>query len=214
MEPADVCGHNQGMDCLSPADVVDDGTLWARAATGDGQAFGQLFERHADSVYNHCFRRTGSWDAAADTTAMVFLETWRRHREVQLSTSSILPWLLAVANNVLRRHRRAYRRHRHTLERLHPAECAVDHADEVAARVDDERTMRRILHLLAGMSIAEQEVLSLCVWSQLSYSDAAAVLGVPVGTVKSRLSRARSHLRALAAQAPTSTPSLKAGEGS
>lgn len=197
---------------MRSGDDLDDGALWQLAVDGDGLAFGELFERHADRVYNYCFRRIGSWDAATDSTSMVFLEAWRRRRDVQVSTSSILPWLLVVANNVVRHQRRAQRRHRQALDRLPAAGARTDHADDVAAQVDAERTMRDVRKALAGMPAAEQDVLTLCVWSQVSYKDAAVVLGVPVGTVKSRLSRAKNRLRARSTEISAASTAVKAGE--
>ncbi|REF36616.1 RNA polymerase sigma factor [Thermasporomyces composti] len=185
------------MDRLETADLSD-GDLWRAAAKGDPSAFGTLFERHSDAVYNHCFRRTGSWEAAEDLTSVVFLEAWRRRREVSLSGESILPWLLAVANNVVRNRDRSLRRHRRLLAKLPPAVVTPDPAEEAVSRVDDERTMRRILQVFSRLLPDEQDVLALCVWAGLSYTDAAVALGVPVGTVRSRLSRAREHLRRLA----------------
>ena len=55
-----------------------DSSLWSRAQTGDEQAFGILFERHAQTIYNYCFRRVGEWSAAEDLVSIVFLEAWRR----------------------------------------------------------------------------------------------------------------------------------------
>lgn len=190
-------GHRPVVDQLgSPGGT--DGELWRKAAKGDPSAFGALFERHADAVYNHCFRRTGSWSAAEDLASVVFLEAWRRRRDVSLSGESILPWLLAVANNVVRNRDRSLRRHRRLLTKLPPAVVAPDPADEAVSRVDDERAMRRVLQVFSRLLPDEQDVLALCVWAGLSYTDAAVALGVPVGTVRSRLSRARDHLRRLA----------------
>jgi RNA polymerase sigma-70 factor (ECF subfamily) len=177
------------------ADRTDDAELWQRVVAGDPQAFGALFERHSDAVYNHCFRRSASWTVAEDLTSVVFLEAWRRRREVDLTTESILPWLLAVANNAIRNRTRSVRRYRHVLAKLPSAVVEPDPADDVAARIDDERTMRRVLHAVGQLTQAEQDVLALCVWAGLSYVDAAVALGIPVGTVRSRLSRARNHLR-------------------
>lgn len=175
-----------------------DGQLWDSAGA-DPTAFGELFERHADSVYSHCFRRVGSWTAAEDLTSVVFLEAWRRRRDVRLSGDSILPWLLAVANNALRNRNRSLRRHRRLLAKLPAATLAPDPADDVADRVDDERRMTRVLVALNRLNVHEQDVLVLCVWDGLDYAAAAVALGVPVGTVRSRLSRARQHLRDLTA---------------
>ena len=175
-----------------------DAMLWQQAADGCPAAFGTLFERHADAVYNHCFRRTASWSAAEDLTSVVFLEAWRRRRDVVLSSESILPWLLAVANNALRNADRALRRHRRLLAKLPSEGVAPDLADDAAGRVDDERFMRGVLEAFEKLTPGEQDVLALCVWAGLSYTDAAVALGVPVGTLRSRLSRARGHLRRLA----------------
>jgi RNA polymerase sigma factor (sigma-70 family) len=196
-EPPPPSGHRPGVDRLETGDVTD-GELWRSAAKGDPSAFGALFERHADAVYNHCFRRTGSWEAAEDLASVVFLEAWRRRRDVALSGESILPWLLAVANNVVHNRDRSLRRHRRLLAKLPPAVVAPDPAEEAASRVDDERAMRRVLEVFTRLLPDEQDVLALCVWAGLSYSDAAVALGIPVGTVRSRLSRAREHLRRLA----------------
>src|SRR5690348_9920897 len=86
---------------------VTDAFLWELAAGGDTSAFGRLYERHARTVYNYCFRRTGDWAAAEDLTAIVFLEAWRRRNQVQLQRQDAIPWFLGVATNVLRNARRS-----------------------------------------------------------------------------------------------------------
>jgi RNA polymerase sigma-70 factor (ECF subfamily) len=174
-----------------------DAELWARAVDGEPDAFGVLFERHARSVYNNLFRRTADWSSAEDLTSVVFLEAWRRRNEIRLERDLALPWLLGVATNVLRNRRRSQWRHRAALERL-PRERTEDFTDAAAGRIDDERRMRGAMRVVAKLPKREQDVLALCVWGDLSYEDAAPALGVPVGTVRSRLSRARGRLRELA----------------
>ncbi|WP_300606253.1 RNA polymerase sigma factor [Trebonia sp.] len=176
--------------------ALSDGQLWSRAASQrDGEAFGQLFERHADAVYAHCFRRTGSWSAAEDLTSVVFLEAWRKRRDVRLAGDSVLPWLLAVANNATRNAQRSIRRHQRLLARLPPPSAVPDIAEDAASRADGERAMRLILSELRALAEPERQVLALCDWAGLSYTEAAVAMGVPVGTVRSRLTRARQHLR-------------------
>jgi RNA polymerase sigma factor (sigma-70 family) len=175
---------------------VPDSELWQRAADHDGTAFGELFERHGDAVYLHCFRRTASWSTAEELTSVVFFEAWRRRRSVRLHSESILPWLLAVANNAIRNANRSLRRHQRLLAKLPPPLPASDFGDETASRLDDERVMGQILALLSGLRSEEQEVVALCDWAGLSYAEAATSLKVPAGTVRSRLSRAHEHLRA------------------
>jgi RNA polymerase sigma factor (sigma-70 family) len=174
-----------------------DAELWQRAVEGEPEAFGVLFERHARSVYNYLFRRTADWSLAEDLTSIVFLEAWRRRHDVRLERDLALPWLLGVATNVLRNRRRSQWRHRAALERL-PRERAEDFTDDAAGRIDDERGMRGTLRAIASLPQREQDVLALCVWAEQSYEDAALALGIPVGTVRSRLSRARGRLRELA----------------
>lgn len=181
------------MDGLSEPD------LWARAQQGDGEAFGALFARHATAVYNHAFRRTSSWERAEETVSVVFLETWRRRDQVVLDADgSILPWLLGVANNVARHHHRSRLRHARLLAKLPAVATVPDHADLVAQRLADQATMRTVQQAMATLTRGERDVVALCVWADLSYAQAAVAMGVPVGTVRSRLSRARTKLRSAA----------------
>jgi RNA polymerase sigma-70 factor (ECF subfamily) len=90
------------------------------------------------------------------------------------------------------------RRHRAALERL-PRERVADFAGDVHERLDDERQMRAALRALRKLSRDDQDVLALRVWEELTYEQTALALGVPVGTVRSRLSRARARLRELTA---------------
>jgi RNA polymerase sigma-70 factor (ECF subfamily) len=175
---------------------LTDAALWKRAAAGDTAAFGTIFERHSTTVYNYCFRRTGDWSQAEELTAIVFLEAWRRRTQVVLERDEAIPWLLGVATNVLRNLRRTQRRHRAALDRL-PRERVADFAGDVDERLDDERQMRAALRALEKLPRRDQDVLALCAWEELTYEEAALALGVPVGTVRSRLSRARARLREL-----------------
>ena len=179
--------------------AADDQELWSQAASEYAAvAFGELFERHADRVYAHCFSRTGSWSMAEDLTSVVFLEAWRRRHEVRFSGDSALPWLLGVANNATRNAERTLRRYRQLLAKLPPPEEEADFALDAATRVDEERLAQHLLCAMGELRDAERDVLALCDWAGLSYAEAAVALGVPEGTVRSRLSRARQHLRELA----------------
>jgi RNA polymerase sigma-70 factor (ECF subfamily) len=198
-------------------DSLPDEELWARAGAHDGDAFGELFERHADAVYNHCFRRTGSWSTAEDLTSVVFLESWRRREQIKFHGESFLPWLLAVANNAIRNANRSIRRYSRLLAKLPNPVAIPDRSDEAIGRVDDERAMRRVLDAFERLNIFDQEVLSVCDWAGLSYDEAAVALDVPRGTVRSRLFRARAHLRELLSADATDesqTPDLPEGRES
>jgi RNA polymerase sigma-70 factor, ECF subfamily len=175
---------------------LDDATLWSRSRAGDTAAFGLLFERHAKEIYNYCFRRLGEWSAAEEAVSVVFLEAWRR-RDKELPPDKVLPWLYGVATNVLRNQRRSERRFSAALRRVPLPAVTPDFSGEADERLDEERQMRRVLLLMAQLPQREQEVLALCVWSGLSYEEAAIALAIPVGTVRSRLSRARQRFREL-----------------
>jgi RNA polymerase sigma factor (sigma-70 family) len=187
--PARVAGHELAVD-------PDDSTLWSRARAGDSGAFGMLFERHARTIYTYCFRRVGSWDAAEDLVSIVFLEAWRR-LDKPLPSGKELPWLYGIATNVVRNRRRAERRYAAALRRVPRPDPATGFEDGSDERMDDEKLMVRALELLGRLPRREQEVFALCAWSELSYEDAAIALRIPVGTVRSRLSRARARLREL-----------------
>jgi RNA polymerase sigma factor (sigma-70 family) len=175
---------------------AEDGILWSRVRAGDGDALGALFERHAKAIYNYCFRRTGSWDAAEDLLSVVFLEAWRR-RDQELPHDKVLPWLYGIATNVVRNRRRSERRFRAALARVPAPRPEAGFESDAVERMDDERRIKEALDLLGRLSQREQEVFVLCAWSSLSYEDAALALGLPLGTVRSRLSRARDRLREL-----------------
>jgi RNA polymerase sigma-70 factor (ECF subfamily) len=146
----------------------------------------------------------------------VFLEAWRKRKDVRLSGDSILPWLIAVSNNVLRNEARTLHRYRRLLSRLPRIDRSDDVGGEVDQRLDDERAMEVVLSQMKDLRIEEQEVIAMCDWVGLSYREAADVLDIPVGTISSRIARAHEHLRermsddlqgGLVVQLPTTGPS-------
>jgi RNA polymerase sigma factor (sigma-70 family) len=173
-----------------------DGDLWARSRAGDPHAFGVLFERHAKLIYNYCFRRIGDRETAQDMLSMVFLEAWRR-RDKELPSDKVLPWLYGIATNVIRHQRRSERRYAAALSRLPRTDAEPDFAIAAVEHLDFERQAQQALALLRTLPKREQDVLVLSVGMGLSYEDTAVALGLPVGTVRSRLSRGRARLREL-----------------
>ncbi len=192
---------------------ADDQKLWDEASHGSGAAFGLLFDRHARAVYNHCFRLTGSWSSAEDHVQATFLLAWRKRDSIQLLNASARPWLLAIATNVVRSEWRSIGRRLRLVTRLASAEpttaTVADHADAVAGRLDDERRMAEILPIIRALPRGEREAVALCLWSGVSYSDAAAVLGIAESSVRARVSRARARLAGRLAE-----PSAPAGSSS
>ncbi|MGW7441503.1 RNA polymerase sigma factor [Streptomyces sp. NPDC054849] len=172
--------------------------LRTRIRAGDPSAFGELYDSYARAVYNHAFRLAPDWAAAEDVMAETFMEAWRLRHRIDPEGGSLRPWLLGVATNVARGHYRSNRRYRAAARAAAEAETALpDHAEEVAGRLDDRRRIAAALRALAVLRRPEREVLALCLWEGLEYAAAAQALGIAVGTVRSRLSRARAKLRRL-----------------
>jgi len=173
-----------------------------RVRAGDPGAFAELFDTYARAVYNHAFRLTADWSVAEDVMSATFLEAWRRHASVEAEGGSLRPWLLGIATNVARSHCRGNRRYRAAAAAAAEAGAGAqripDHAEETAGRVDDRRRINATLTALGSLKRPEREVLVLCLWEGMEYADVARTLGIPLGTVRSRLSRARTKLRKLA----------------
>jgi len=183
--------------------------LWRRAQDGDAEAFGDLYERHVRAVQAFCLWRTADTQVAEDVAATTFLEAWRCRARLELLTPTAAAMLLGVATNVMRQQWRTKRRHAAAVERMrHQVRAAHrGHEDDAIARIDAMRRLRDEGSALRGLPRHEREVLALVAWGELSYEETAAALGVPVGTVRSRLSRARARLGdAFPASQPTPTP--------
>lgn len=175
--------------------MADDPQLWERTRSGDAEAFGDLYERHGRAVHSYCLWRTADVLGAEDATATVFLEAWRKRRRLTLTTDSAAPLLLGIANNVVRRQWRSQRRYRDTLERArNVGQIPADPEAEAIARVDAIQQVRDGGKAIRALPRREREVLALLAWSDLSYGEIAEALGLPVGTVRSRLARARTRL--------------------
>lgn len=175
-----------------------DKQLWDRVKAGDGQAFRALFERYADDVYNFCFRRTGSWSQAEELVSRVFLEAWRRHADLELtsSDSKLRPWLIGVAHNMIRNEAKGRRRWRAALRRAAEQETP-DFANDALDRLSDGERLSKLNDAVASLPRIERDALLLYAWGELEYQEVADVLRVPIGTVRSRIARARGRLREL-----------------
>jgi RNA polymerase sigma-70 factor (ECF subfamily) len=193
---------------------VPDEVLWRECGAGDGDAFGVLFERHADAVFRYCLSRCGSWHDAEELVSITFLEAWRQRNRLRPEKDTLLPWLLGVATNADRNRARASRRHAEFLARLphsdlRHGENQADHAEAVASRLDAERAVRELLDTTARLNDGERDVVLLCLMNGYSQGEAAQALGIRLGTVKSRLHRARAKLASLTA-APEPTDQVHA----
>ena len=175
--------------------LCDDQALWQQAAHGDRAAFGELFRRHAEAVWNYAYRLTGSWSVAEDLTSATFLAAWRRLGDMALVNSSARPWLYTVASNLARHEFRRQGRFSRVLTRLPLNDTARDHADDVADQIDAQGRLRTVLDAVTKLPKAERQAVELCLLGELSTADAAEALGIAEVSVRARISRARSRLR-------------------
>ncbi|MGW1225536.1 RNA polymerase sigma factor [Streptomyces sp. NPDC002530] len=171
--------------------------MHARIRAGDPEAFRELFRDYAQLVYRHAVRSSGDWAMAEDVVSLTFLEAWRLREKLRDEGETPRPWLMGIAVNVLRNTGRAARRHDRALAGIPRGDVLPDFADELVGRMADAEELAAAKKALGTLRRSEREVFTLCVWSGLGYAEAAEALGVPVGTVRSRLSRARKRLRAL-----------------
>ncbi|MCO6007196.1 RNA polymerase sigma factor [Actinoallomurus purpureus] len=174
-------------------------TLRARLRAGDSAAFSELFDEHASAIYRHAARLTGDRTVAEDAVSLTFLEAWRLRKRLKPEEGSVLPWLFGLATNVIRNQARTARRHKAAMSRLPTRDLIPDFSDELIARFEDAERVAAARTALETLSDTDREIVMLCVWAGLDYAAAAEALGIPVGTVRSRLSRAKVRLRELTA---------------
>jgi RNA polymerase sigma-70 factor (ECF subfamily) len=193
--------------CEVPGAESDE-LLWRRAVSGDAVTFGVLYERHADRVLRHCLRASASVVDADDVASLTFLEAWRLRNRARFVDGSVLPWMLSIATNVGRNYRRSARRHATRMAQLPRPSPEPDIADHVVAHLDLIVDLRTLAGCFSQLPAAQQDVIALCDLSELSYADAAVALDLPIGTVRSRLSRARARLRELIIEETTRSTRL------
>ena len=158
------------------------------------ERFAVLFDRHAPHIYRYLARRAGR-EVADDLVAETFLAAFAKRDRYDLGYPDARPWLYGIATNLVGQHRRDQARQYRIRQMAVAAPEVPGHADRVAADVT-ARAMRTLLDAaLAALSAGDRDVLLLIAWEQLTYQEVARALGIPVGTVQSRLHRARAKVR-------------------
>jgi RNA polymerase sigma factor (sigma-70 family) len=130
-----------------------------------------------------------------DIVAETFLDAFRRRKSYDMSYADALPWLYGIATKLIGRHRRDEVRLYRALARTGADLVTAPFSDRVDERVSAAAAGPRLARVLAELPAASRDALLLVAWGDLSYEEAATALGVPKGTVRSRLSRARTALR-------------------
>jgi RNA polymerase sigma factor (sigma-70 family) len=182
---------------LRQGSAVDEPEIWRLARAGDPAAFAEIYDLHRDKVYAQAYRWTQSRHDAEDVLAMAFFEAWRSRSKVRVVNESIAAWLLVTTTHLAQNVTRSARRHRMALSKLPLREAADDHAISVLEAIAQNETDARVRDAFAKLKTRDQDVLTLCVINEFSLGHASEALGVPVGTIKSRLSRAKTRLAAL-----------------
>jgi RNA polymerase sigma-70 factor (ECF subfamily) len=183
---------------MAPPDAVVIQESWR-----DAELFAVLYDRYAAQLYRFAYRRVGP-EAAEDVVADTFLAAFRRRRQYDVARPDARPWLFGIVTKEIARRRRSEEARYRALARA-AGEAAEDgHADRVAAGVSAQAARASLAAALSRLSPGDRDVLLLVAWSDLSYQEVAQALGIPVGTVRSRLNRARRKTReALGGADPT-----------
>jgi RNA polymerase sigma-70 factor (ECF subfamily) len=167
------------------------------ASVDDPARFGAIFDRHASVLHRYFVRRIGP-DEAEAMVGDVFRIAFEKRRTYDTERPTARPWLYGIATNLLAKHRRTEARRLHATARLAARRLPTDDlADRVSATVDAAGRWQRVADAVTSLPEPERDALVLHVWEGLSYEEVATALGVPVGTVRSRLNRARGRLREL-----------------
>lgn len=162
----------------------------------DSRLFEVIFDRHFEAVHRFAVGRVGLQDAG-DVVAETFARAFDRRQRFRMGKPSALPWLFGIAVNVAReRTRKSDRGHRATSRIAVRVDVIAESFESALAdRIDAERLRPDLISALRTLSDDEYALLMLVTESDLTYDQMADTLGIPAGTVRSRLSRARHRLR-------------------
>lgn len=166
---------------------ADETALLRQLQAGDERAFETIYERHMPPVYRYALRMTGSRSDADDVVQELFLALIRSARGYDPERGELRSYLYGLARRLI-------------LQRLAPEPPVNDGTPEPAVeddpfeRLDLEQRMGLVRAAVASLPAGYREVVALCELEEMSYSDAAAAMGCAVGTVRSRLHRARTML--------------------
>lgn len=176
-----------------------------RRSWRDPDGFAEIFDRHGPHIHRYLARRLGR-DTADDLLAETFLAAFDKRKRYDTERLDARPWLYGFATILVSKHRRDEVREFRIRQAVPPADHEVGHADKVAGDVTAQALGGLLADALAVLAAPDRDVLTLIAWEQLSYEEVAAALGIPVGTVRSRLNRARRKVReALGAGASPTT---------
>lgn len=158
------------------------------------EQFAALFDRHAPYIHRYLARRAGR-QVADDLVAETFLAAFAKRDRYDLGHADARPWLYGIATNLINQHRRNEARQYRIRQAVGAEPDAPGHAEQVAADVTAQAMRSLLYSALAALSAGDRDVLLLVAWEELTYAEVSQALAIPVGTVRSRLHRARTKTR-------------------
>ncbi|GAB2968201.1 RNA polymerase sigma factor [Nocardioides montaniterrae] len=170
----------------------DDHAIIARSLH-EPDAFGVLFDRHARELHRFVSRRVG--ELADDLLGELFVIAFERRARYRPQHADARPWLYGIAANVVRRHHRAEATRYRALAKIPVVAAVPDDSHRVVLDADATALRPRLAAALAELSAQDRDVLLMLAWAQLDQAEVATALGIPAGTVRSRLHRARRQLQ-------------------
>jgi RNA polymerase sigma factor (sigma-70 family) len=180
-------GKEKAMSSPSDAEVIG-------RSVGEPEAFGLIYDRHAATLLRFLGRRAGA-KVAEGLVGELFRVAFERRKTFDTSRATALPWLYGIGSNLLLKHRRGEARRLRANARLAASHEASDR--RASAALDARVLFRRVADAIETLPDDEREALLLFAWEELPYQSVAEALELPIGTVRSRLNRARAHLREL-----------------
>jgi RNA polymerase sigma factor (sigma-70 family) len=193
VNPGDHIGHMESMDGEQPDTASADNEA-LRASIGRPQAFAALFDRHYDPVWRYLCRRTGP-TGADDLAGETFLRAFSKRASYEPSPLGPRPWLYGIATNLLREDVRREQRQMHAFARAAQPLVESPAAEEADGRIDALSLRPAVLEALSQLDPVDRDTLMLLALTELGYEGIAVAMGAPVGTVRSRLNRARRLVR-------------------
>jgi RNA polymerase sigma factor (sigma-70 family) len=175
---------------------ASDSSLWLEAVAGTESSFVAIYDRYKQIVYRAALTRVANTHDAEDVVAMVFLTAWRKRADVRFVDGSLRPWILAVMVNITLNQQRSTRRNRLLLAKCQPTDATPDPSHELLNRMHAQTAVTAIRAAVGNLNGRDRQIFELCLVEELPMTTVAAALNIPVGTVKSRLSRVRRRLQA------------------
>ncbi|MFC8080362.1 RNA polymerase sigma factor [Streptomyces sp. NPDC057307] len=185
-----------------PPDDDEDDAAVVRQSLERPEVFALLYDRHAADIHRYAARRLGD-GAADDITADTFLTAFRIRARFDTARESARPWLYGIAANLIGKQRRKEVRGLRALARTGRDPVAESWVERVDSRVTAEAAQAALAGAVAALSGGDRHVLLLVAWADLSYQEVADALSIPIGTVRSRLNRARRKVRTALGDDPT-----------